>query len=239
MASVMPLPLFSKASTRCGPDRALRAGSGMDIFFGRFQRIQSVSTLPGWCDMSSVFARTSWFAVALLVSTAGLGLWIGDLHGQTEPAVLRWATVHRLSGAFAALTVVLVNSMAFTYFIGTGRWCREVVDAYGLEPSLFERARGLKRRVFPWVLLGMIAVVLAAALGAAADPASGRPGTADWVNVHLLGSLACVALIAFCFQAQYGVIQRQQLLVSEVLEQVGRIRERLERGHVDSVAAGE
>lgn len=177
--------------------------------------------------MTDVFARTSWFALALLVATAGLGLWVGDLHGQTDPAVLRWATVHRLSGAFAALTVVLVNSMAFTYFIGTGRWCREVVEAYGLAGSLFERARGLKRRVFPWVLLGMLSVVLAASLGAAADPASGRPGTADWVPVHLIGSLACVGVIGCCFQAQYAVIRQQQTLVGEVLDQVAEVRRRL------------
>ena len=74
--------------------------------------------------MDRVFIRVALFAVALMVATAGLGLWLGDLHGQTEPAVLRWATVHRLSGVLAALMVVLVNSMAVTYFIGTGRWCR-------------------------------------------------------------------------------------------------------------------
>lgn len=187
--------------------------------------------------MTTVFARTSWFAIALLVATAGLGLWVGDLHGQTDPAVLRWATVHRLSGAFAALTVVLVNSMAFTYFIGTGRWCREVVEAYGLDPSLFDRARRLKRRAFPSVLVGMLAVVVAAALGAAADPASGRPGTADWVTVHLVGSLACVALIAFCFQSQYAVIGRQQALVGEVLDQVGHIRRRITDAPTGTTAA--
>jgi hypothetical protein len=64
------------------------------------------------------------FAVALMLATALLGLWIGDLHGQTDQSVLRWGTVHRLSGIFSALMVVLVNSMAVTYFIGTGRWCR-------------------------------------------------------------------------------------------------------------------
>ncbi|NCA12377.1 hypothetical protein EBR56_11375, partial [bacterium] len=62
--------------------------------------------------MERVFFRVATFTVALLVATAGLGLWLGDLHGQTDPHVLRWGTVHRLSGVFAALLVVLVNSMA-------------------------------------------------------------------------------------------------------------------------------
>ena len=84
--------------------------------------------------MVGVFKRAALFAVVLLVATAGLGLWIGDLHGQTDPAVLRWGTVHRLSGVLAALVVVLVNSMAVTYFVGTSRWVREVAETYGLSP---------------------------------------------------------------------------------------------------------
>ena len=89
--------------------------------------------------MSTVFARIALFSIILLVATAGLGLWIGDLHGQTDPAVLRWGTVHRLSGVFSGLTVVLVNSMTVTYFIGTGRWCREVAETYSLDEAFIEQ----------------------------------------------------------------------------------------------------
>jgi hypothetical protein len=107
--------------------------------------------------MERVFSWVATFAVALLVATAGLGIWLGDLHGQTDPQMLRWGTVHRLSGVLAALLVVLVNSMAVTYFIGTGRWCREVVETYGLDPAYIDRSRTLKRRAFPFALLAMLA----------------------------------------------------------------------------------
>jgi hypothetical protein len=70
--------------------------------------------------MEKIFTSVAVFAVALMAATAGLGLWLGDLHGQTDQAILRWGTVHRLSGVLAALVVVLVNSMSVTYFIGTG-----------------------------------------------------------------------------------------------------------------------
>lgn len=174
--------------------------------------------------MSTVFARVALFSIALAVATAGLGLWIGDLHGQTDPAVLRWGTVHRLSGVFAGLMVVLVNSMAVTYFIGTGRWCREVVDTYRLDETFNERAKQLKRRAFPWAVLGMLAVVAIVALGGAADPASGRSGTEDWVSSHLVGSLACIAVIGFCYQSQMAAIRGQQRLIDEVLVAVREIR---------------
>ncbi|MFM8378791.1 MAG: hypothetical protein ACKOB1_05630 [Planctomycetia bacterium] len=174
--------------------------------------------------MERVFFRVATFAVALLVATAGLGLWLGDLHGQTDPQVLRWGTVHRLSGVLAALLVVLVNSMAVTYFIGTGRWCREVVETYALDPAYIERSRVLKRRAFPFAILGMLAVVAIVALGGAADPASGRPGTQDWVTPHLVGALALVAAIAWLFQAQVPTIRRQHELIEEVLGDVRAVR---------------
>lgn len=174
--------------------------------------------------MSTVFARIALFSIILLVATAGLGLWIGDLHGQTDPAVLRWGTVHRLSGVFSGLTVVLVNSMTVTYFIGTGRWCREVAETYSLDEAFIERSKQLKRKAFPWAVSGMLAVVVIVALGGAADPASGRPGTEDWVTLHLVGALACVAVIGFCYQAQMATIRGQQRLIDEVLAAVREIR---------------
>ena len=178
--------------------------------------------------MATVFSRAAWFAVALMAATAGLGLWIGDLHGVIDPAVKRWGTVHRLSGVFAALMVVLVNSMAVTYFIGTGRWCREVAETYGLDAALVDRSRRLKRSAFPLALLGMLAVVGIVALGGAADPATGRPGSADWVTPHLVGGLGLAAFIAWCFQAQVPKIRRQQELIDDVMAAVRR--ERAARG---------
>lgn len=174
--------------------------------------------------MERVYSRAAMFAVALMIATALLGLWIGDLHGQTDQSVLRWGTVHRLSGIFSALMVVLVNSMAVTYFIGTGRWCREVVETYGLSAAITERAKAIKRAAFPRSVLGMLAVVGIVALGGAADPATGRPGTQDWVTPHLVGAMALAALIAWCFQSQLPRIRRQQVLIEEVLGEVREIR---------------
>jgi hypothetical protein len=174
--------------------------------------------------MERVFSRVAMFAVALLAATAGLGLWLGDLHGQTDPQVLRWGTVHRLSGVLAALLVVLVNSMAVTYFFGTGRWCREVVETYGLDPAYIDRSRTLKRRAFPFALLGMLAVVAIVALGGAADPASGRPGTQDWVTPHLVGAVTLVAAIAWLFQLQLPNMRRQHELIEDVLGEVRAVR---------------
>ena len=186
--------------------------------------------------MDRVFSRAAVFAVALMAATAGLGLWLGDLHDVTDQGVLRWGTVHRLSGVLAALVVVLVNSMAVTYFIGTGRWCREVVETYGLDAELVDRGRRLKRSAFPFALMGMLAVVAIVALGGAADPASGRRGTRDWVTSHLVGGIGLAAAIAWCFQSQVPKIRRQQELIGDVMEAVRR--ERIARGLDVETATG-
>jgi hypothetical protein len=178
--------------------------------------------------MEQVFTRAALFALTLLVATAGLGLWLGDLHGVTDPAVLRWGTVHRLTGVLTALVVVLVNSLTVTYFIGTGRWCREVVEAYGLDMEIVARSARLKRAAFPFALGGMLAVVAIVALGGAADPASGRKGSSEWVTPHLIGGIGLAAVIAWCFQGQIPGIRRQHELIDEVMDLVRR--ERLARG---------
>ncbi len=177
--------------------------------------------------MHTMFTRAAIFSVALMAATAGLGLWIGDLHDVTDQAVLRWGTVHRLSGMFAALVVLLVNSMSVTYFIGTGRWCREVVDAYGLSGKLVERSRILKRQAFPFAVVGMLSVIFIVALGGAADPGGGLAGpggSRDWVTWHLVGGIGLAFLIAWCFQSQVSTIRRQQGLIDDVMVEVRRVR---------------
>ena len=179
--------------------------------------------------MERTFARAALFAVALLAATAGLGLWIGDLHATTDPAVLRWGTVHRLSGMFTALVVLLVNSVSVTYFIGTGRWCREVVETYRLDAALVEASKRLKRSAFPYAVIGMLAMVGIVALGGAADPGGGMAERSrEWVTWHLVGGIGLAALIAWCFQSQLEPIRGQHELIGEVMAAVRR--ERAARG---------
>jgi hypothetical protein len=153
-----------------------------------------------------------------------LGLWLGDLHVDHSEETLRWATVHRLTGVATALVVVLVNSIVVTYFIGTSRWCKEVCETYGLDRTFVARSNQLKRRTFPWAVVGMLTVVGIIALGGAADPATGRPGTENWVTPHLLGALAGMMIVAWAFFLQWQNISQNQLVIADVMAEVRRIR---------------
>ena len=152
--------------------------------------------------MERVFTRAAMFAVALLVATAGLGLWLGDLHGQTDPAVLRWGTVHRLSGVLAALrscsSTAWPSPTSSARAAGAARWWRPTASIAPTSSGAAAQAGGVsvrtRRACSPWWR----------SWPSAAPPIRPRAGPArrDWVTPHLVGGIAWLAAIAWCFQAQ-------------------------------------
>jgi hypothetical protein len=178
--------------------------------------------------MNRLFPVLALFATLFMAATLLLGLNLGDLRHQPTPQTLRWATVHRLSGIAAALAVVLVDSIAMTYFIGTSRWCKEVAEAYQLQPHLVERSAALKRRTFPYAILSVLAIIGVVALGGAADPAAAlrlQPVVGiTWTQLHLAGSLVGLAFIAWCFYRQWLNLVANHQVIDEVQAEVRRIR---------------
>jgi len=148
-------------------------------------------------------------------------------------------SVHILLGIGSSLFVVLVCSIAVTYFIGTGRWCREVVEAYGLAPEILRENQLLKRKSFPWALGGILTALGVSALGAAADPGTGMASTADWVIPHLFAALVGICLISYCLYALWGYIVRNNEVINRVMREVHARRQGrgLERDHKSSSGA--
>src|SRR5438445_12133136 len=77
---------------------------------------------------------------------------------------------HFLFGLSAALLTLLVHCLIFTYFLGTGRWVKEVAIAYRLpDEPLPKLTRELKRKTFPPALFAMLIAIATAAAGAGAQ----------------------------------------------------------------------
>ncbi len=142
--------------------------------------------------------------------------------------VQKYVRVHMLFGILATLVAVLVQSIGVTYFIGTGRWGKEVCETYKLPDELTHRATQLKRKAFPWALSGMGIVLLIACFGAAADPGTLRSTTANWVEPHLWVAILGTATISYALWRQRQYIADNQLLIDEVVATVHQIR--VERG---------
>lgn len=182
--------------------------------------------------MSKVLYALAGFSLAFMAATLLLGMSLGDVRNPDDAVTQRWATVHRLSGVAAALCVVLVDSVVITYFVGTSRWCKEVVETYGLDRVFIARASALKRRTFPISTISMLVVVGVVALGGAADPAASLrlapPAGLTWANLHLIGAIVGLALVGLGFAVQRNNMEANHTIVEEVMAAVRQVRQ--ERG---------
>jgi amino acid transporter len=177
--------------------------------------------------MTRIFLTLASLSVILLVTAMVMGLAMGDLYERPVPSheTLHWATLHRLTGVAAALAVVFVESVVVTYFIGTSRWCKEVVETYQLDRAPVVASSRLKRRTFPWALAGMLGVVAIIALGGAADPASLQPNTKAWANWHLIGAFSGIGLVAWTYLVAWNNILANHAIITGLVAKVARLRQ--------------
>jgi len=179
--------------------------------------------------MTRIFPMLASLSLMLMAVALALGFMIGDLYARPPAAAtLLWRSRHMLTGVAAALAVVLVECIAVTYFIGTSRWCKEVTETYRLPPDDLAESSRLKRRTFPWCVLGMLTVIAVSALGAASDPGTGRPDTAAMVEIHQLAALGGLCIIAWTYYRAWLNIAANQDVIARIVAQVERIRR--ERG---------
>lgn len=182
--------------------------------------------------MPRIFTTLAFLSLGLFLASIVLGLWIGDLYDLSDMEVLEGTLqargVHMLTGTATALAVVFLHSVVVTYFIGTSRWCKEVTETYGLDPISLAKSTQLKRKTFPWCVVGMLTVVGVGALGAASDPGTGREGTQAMADYHFVASLLGLALVGWTYFRAWTNIMLNQQVIEEIVAQVRVIRQ--ERG---------
>ncbi len=134
--------------------------------------------------------------------------------------------LHIWLGMSAALVTLLVNSISVTYFIGTNRWCQEVIDAFSLDQELSKRSKQLKYRSFPCSLTAVLLMLLIAGFGAASDPVTLNPDAADWVPYHWGLAMLGIVVIGGCLLVQVGLIGKNYGLIKEILAAAEAERDR-------------
>lgn len=160
-------------------------------------------------------------ALALVVSFL-LGLTSMLRHG-VENALDPTYQVHFLVGLLTAILTLLVHCIIFTYFLGTGRWVKEVGLAYSLPDDPWPKlTRELKRSTFPPALFAMLITIATSAAGTGVQLRAW-----DWW-VH--GSLALLTLLinGWAFRVEYRNVRTNAAVIDAVLRDVDRIR--AERG---------
>jgi hypothetical protein len=166
--------------------------------------------------MNRIFLGLAVTSTSLFVASYGLGLGATAEAGSGGRV---WFTVHFIVGLATVLVGLLVHSIVFTYFLGTGRWVKEVVHVYRLPDWVYAQATKNKRRAFPFELLGMSLICLTAWFGAGSQM---RGWPALW---HLALASLTLAFNLGAFVAEYAAIVAQARLLLEVKREADRLRE--------------
>jgi hypothetical protein len=149
--------------------------------------------------------------------------WVSFFRGSRGNADDPTYLLHVFLGLVAATTALGVHSLVFIYFLGTGRWVKEVAIAYRIpDDPLPKLTRDLKRRAFPPALFAMLVPIATSAAGAGVATLSW-----PWLYHALLG-VATLLVNAWAFTVEYRCVRTNAGLIDEVMREVDRIR--AERG---------
>ncbi len=129
-----------------------------------------------------------------------------------------WRGVHVLVALTATMATLAVHSIAYTYFLATGKWAKEGVRVYCLPTWINDQAKKNKRKAFRFEFWGMTLVAIAAWMGAGADTQGLNP---LW---HLFVAALAIAFNLGAFTVEYAVIVAHARLLLEVKSQADRLR---------------
>lgn len=171
--------------------------------------------------MTRTFSVLAACVILALVVTIGLGFFSFFL--EVSELKKQVFLVHFFLGLITALAVLLVHCIIFTYFLGTGRWVKEVSLAYQLPDEPWHKlTRELKRKTFPPALFSMLIAIAAAAAGAGAQLQAW-----PWY-VHATLAFLTLGINLWAFGVEYRNVATNGQVIQAVLEEVDRIRR--ERG---------
>lgn len=168
--------------------------------------------------MTRIFATLAVANALALTVTFVLGCWSKLTDGLTTGASSVYL-LHFLFGLFTGVGTLLTHCLIFTYFLGTGRWVKEVTLAYRLpDEPWHKRTRELKRATFPVALTAMLATIATAAAGAGAQLKAW-----PW-QIHFSLGIATLLVNFWAFRLEYRNVLRNAETLEEVLVEVDRIR---------------
>ena len=153
---------------------------------------------------------------SLLVADFVLGMFATDeAHGPG--AIARG--IHLLFSLATVVILLGIHSIVYTYFVATGKWAKEVVQAYRLPDWISTQATKNKRRAFRFIMGSMTAIAMAAWLGAAADTRGSSYSV--W---HLIFAAFALAFNLGSFVVEYIVINAHVRLLTELKDRADQMR---------------
>ncbi len=168
--------------------------------------------------MARTFTALAWLLTLLILACIGLGFWSFFLPRDSE---LRNDVfiAHYILGLTTSISILFVHCLVFIYFLGTGRWVKEVTLAYKLDDAPNHKlTRDLKRRTFPPALFSMLIGIAAAAAGAGVQLQAW-----PW-HVHFASALLTLAINLWAFRIEIRDVTRNAAVIEAVMADVNRVR---------------
>lgn len=167
--------------------------------------------------MARTFRTLAALLAIAILCTISIGFWSFLTPGESKYKDI--FIVHFTLGLLTAIGVLFVHCLIFIYFLGTGRWVKEVTLAYGLpDEPWHKRTRELKRQTFPPALFSMLIGIAAAAAGAGAQLQAW-----PWY-VHMTLGLSTLAVNLWAFRVELRNVGENAGIIQAVLDEVDRIR---------------
>ncbi len=167
--------------------------------------------------MTRIFTPLAILNVIALVAAFAAGV-ASKLREAAHNPVDNTYLVHFALGLGTAMLTLFVHCQVFTYFLGTGRWVKEVTLAYNLpDVPWHKNTRELKRKTYPVALSAMLVTIAAAAAGAGAQ-------LQEWPwTVHASMATFALAVNVWAFWLEHANINANTAIIEEVTAEVDRI----------------
>src|SRR4051812_14269339 len=118
-------------------------------------------------NMTQILARLAVVNFVALIATFAIGV-LSWTRGAVRNADDSTYLLHFYLGLTSVLATLALHCLVFIYFLGTGRWVKEVAIAYRIpDDPLPKLTRELKRWTFPPALLAMLVPIATGAAGMA------------------------------------------------------------------------
>lgn len=155
--------------------------------------------------------------ILAMLATIGIGFWSFFL--EVTEFKKNVYLVHFFLGLVTTLGLLLAHCLIFTYFLGTGRWVKEVTLAYKLPDEPWHKeTRELKRKTFPPALYSMLIAIATSAAGAGAQLQAWH-----W-TVHATLAFLTLFINLWGFQVELVNVEKNNAVIQGVLEEVDRVR---------------
>jgi hypothetical protein len=168
--------------------------------------------------MSQILSRMAAVNLLALAATFVVG-WVSFFRGSAANGDDPTYMLHFGLGLFSVLLTLAVPWLIFIYFLGTGRWVKEVAIAYQLpDEPLPKLTRELKRRTFPPALFAMLVPIAAAAAGTAAQ-------RHEWPwPIHAALAIVTLLINGWAFAVEIRNVRINSGVIDDVMREVERLR---------------